>query len=118
MTRGTAGGATTAAGPAANQVTVTLTGVPTAQHMTVNLTNVGVTGGSTLNNLSANMDVLVGDVDVSRRVDSTDVFKVRQQSLQTTNSSNFRTDIDASGRIDSTDVFITRQNSLTALPAQ
>jgi hypothetical protein len=58
----------------------------------------------------------VGDIDGSRRVDSTDVFKVRQQSLQNANSSNFRTDVDGSGRVDSTDVFITRQHSLTALP--
>jgi len=61
--------------------------------------------------------VLLGDVDGSGRVDSTDVFQVRQQSLQDTNASNFREDIDESGRVDSTDVFITRQQTLTSLPA-
>jgi hypothetical protein len=74
--------------------------------------------GNTLNAASSpQMGVLVGDVDASGRVDSTDVFQVRQQSLQNANSSNFRADVDASGRIDSTDVFKTRQNSLSALPS-
>jgi hypothetical protein len=59
------------------------------------------------------MGVLLGDVDASGRVDSTDVFQVRQQTLQNTNSSNFRMDVDGSGRIDSTDVFIVRQQTLT-----
>ena len=62
------------------------------------------------------MGVLLGDVDASGRVDSTDVYQVRQQSLQNTNSSNFRMDVDGSGRIDSTDVYIVRQQTMTALP--
>jgi hypothetical protein len=62
------------------------------------------------------MGVLLGDVNGSSRVDSTDVFQVRQQTLQNANSSNFRMDVDVSGRIDSTDVFIVRQQTLTALP--
>jgi hypothetical protein len=62
------------------------------------------------------MSVLLADVDGSGRVDSTDTFLVRQDSLQTANPSNFRADVDTSGRIDSNDVFITRQQSLTSLP--
>jgi hypothetical protein len=62
------------------------------------------------------MGVLLGDVNASGRVDSTDVFQVRQQTLQNANSSNFRMDVDVSGRIDSTDVFIVRQQTLTGLP--
>jgi hypothetical protein len=52
----------------------------------------------------------------SGRVDSADVFQVRQQSLQAVNASNFRMDVDETGRIDSTDLFITRQQDLTGLP--
>jgi hypothetical protein len=94
---------------------VNLTGVPNKQYTTVTLNNVHDVANNA-GNVSATFGLLVGDIDASRRVDSTDVFQVRQQSLQNANSSNFRTDVDASGRIDSTDVFQTRQNSLNALP--
>ena len=70
----------------------------------------------TFPSVQARMDVLLGDVDASGRVDSTDVFQARQQTLQNANSFNFRMDVDESGRIDSTDVFMTRQQTLTSLP--
>jgi fibronectin type III domain protein/dockerin type I repeat protein len=95
---------------------VNLTGVTNAQRLTVTLTGITDTGGNGSATLSATMGVLLGDVDASGRVDSTDVFQVRQQTLKNANSSNFRTDVDVSGRIDSTDVFITRQQTLTSLP--
>jgi hypothetical protein len=99
-----------------HQYIVNLIGVTTAQYIVVTLANVSDNAGNFSASVPVTMGVLVGDVDASRRVDSTDVFQVRQQSLQTANPSNFRADVDASGRIDSTDVFITRQNSLQSLP--
>ncbi|HYR22721.1 MAG TPA: PKD domain-containing protein [Chthoniobacterales bacterium] len=103
-------------GPNANQYTVSITNVSNAQHLSVTLNDVHDSAGAVLNNSIARMGVLVGDVDASGRVDSTDVFQVRQQTLQNANANNFRTDVDESGRIDSTDVFITRQQTLTSLP--
>jgi hypothetical protein len=100
----------------AHNYIVNLTGVTNAQTITVSLTNVTDSVGDFSSALSVPMGVLLGDVDASGRVDSTDVFQVRQQTLQNANSSNFRMDIDGSGRIDSTDVFIVRQKTLTALP--
>jgi hypothetical protein len=100
----------------AHNYIVNLTGVTNAQVITVSLANVTDSAGNFSNTVSTQMGVLLGDVDGNRRVDSTDVFQVRQQSLQTTNSSNFRMDVDESGRIDSTDVFIVRQQTLTSLP--
>ena len=97
-----------------SQVTVNLTNVSNAQTLTINL--IGVTGGGGSGNVAIPMSVLLADVDGSGRVDSTDTFDVRQDSLQTANLSNFRADVDTSGRIDSNDVFITRQQSLTSLP--
>jgi hypothetical protein len=96
---------------------VNLTGVSTGQYITVTLNNVHDVPGNIGNVTGPQMGVLVGDVDASGRVDSTDVFQVRQQTLQNAGASNFRTDIDASGRIDSTDVFMTRQQTLTSLPS-
>jgi hypothetical protein len=98
------------------QYIVNLTGVTNAQRLTVTLNNVVDTAGNSAVTIPATMGVLLGDVDASGRVDSTDVFQVRQQTLQNANSSNFRMDVDISGRIDSTDVFITRQQTLTSLP--
>jgi Dockerin type I domain len=97
-----------------NQIFINLTGVSNAQRITVTLS--AVNDGTNTGDVSIPMGVLLGDVDASGRVDATDVFQVRQNTLQNANSSNFRTDVDESGRIDSTDVFITRQQSLTSLP--
>ena len=108
----------TAMGPKPNQYTVNLTNVSNAQYVQVNLFNVTDALGNTVSAVSSpEMGVLVGDVDASGRVDSTDVFDERQDSLQSTNASNFRADVDASGRVDSNDVFVTRQESLTSLPS-
>ena len=97
-----------------SQVTINLTNVSNAQTLAITL--VGVSGGGNSGNVSIPMSVLLGDVDSSARVDSTDVFQVRQQSLQNAGLGNFRDDVDCSGRIDSTDVFIVRQQNLTGLP--
>jgi uncharacterized repeat protein (TIGR03803 family) len=98
-----------------NQVFVNLTGVANAQKIT--LTLVGANDGTSRADIPVSMGVLLGDVNGSGRVDSSDVFQVRQQTLQNANSSNFRMDVDESGRIDSTDAFMTRQQSLTSLPS-
>jgi PKD domain/Dockerin type I domain len=103
-------------GPGLNQYTVNLSGVNNAQYISVALVNAKDHTGATGDVISPQVGILVGDVDHSGRVDSTDVFQVRQNSLQTAGSSNFQTDVDTSGRIDSTDVFQTRQDSLAALP--
>lgn len=99
------------------QYIVNLTAVGNAQYIVVTLTNVNDAAGNHDDSVSVPMGVLLADVDASGRVDSTDIFQVRQQTLQNANSSNFRMDVDASGRIDSTDVFITQQQSLTSLPS-
>lgn len=109
-------------GPGSNQYTVTITSVTNAQHHLVTLNGVPVTNGSkgnaaaTLNNAGASFDLLVGDVNATRRVDGGDVLITRQQNLQTLSISNFRADVNASGRIDGGDVLLTRNQNLTALP--
>ena len=97
-----------------NQVTVNCTGVPNAQTIAINL--VGVNDGTNIGDVSVPMAVLLGDVNVSRRVDGSDVSLIRQQNFQTISTSNFREDVNASGRIDGTDVSIARQQNFTVLP--
>ena len=87
-----------------------------AQYLTVTLTGVTDVAGNSGNVLSPQMGVLIGDVNASGRVDSGDVSLVRQQTLQTITTSNFREDINASGRIDAGDVSVARQQALTSLP--
>jgi hypothetical protein len=97
-----------------NQAFVNLTGVTNAQRITITLT--GVNDGTHTADVSVPMGVLFGDVDGSGRVDSGDVFSVRQQTGQSPTSSNFRNDVNTSGRIDSGDVFAVRQQTGTGLP--
>jgi hypothetical protein len=97
-----------------NQVIVNLTGVANAQ--TIMITLSGVNDGTNVADVSIPMGLLLGDVNASRRVDAADVSLVRQQTLQTVTTSNFREDINASGRIDAADVSIARQQTLTSLP--
>jgi hypothetical protein len=104
-----------AIGPNPNQYTVNVTGVNTGQYVTITLANVRDVGGH-IGDVSGTMGVLVGDVNASKRVDAADVSSVRQQTLQTVTTSNFRNDINASGRIDAADVSIARQQTLTSLP--
>jgi hypothetical protein len=100
----------------AHNYLVNLTGVTNAQVITVSLSNVTDTVGNFSSVLPAQMGVLLGDVNASRRVDAADVSSVRQQTLQPVTVSNFRSDINASGRIDAADVSIARQQTLTSLP--
>jgi hypothetical protein len=94
---------------------VNLTGIANVQVITISLTNVADSAGNFSSAVSAQMGVLLGDVNASRRVDAADVSLVRQQTLQPVTSSNFRADINASGRIDAADVSIARQQTLTSL---
>ena len=93
-----------------------LTGVANQQYLTVTLSNV-LDSQTNTGNVSGTMGVLIGDVNASGRVDSGDVSLVRQQTLQTITSTNFREDVNASGRIDSGDVSVARQQALTSLPS-
>jgi hypothetical protein len=105
-----------AIGTDAHQYIVNLTGITNAQHIFVTLRGVTDSAGNYSDAISAPMSVLLGDVNGSGRVDAADVSSVRQQTLQTITSSNFRNDLNASGRIDAADVSIARQQTLTSLP--
>jgi hypothetical protein len=119
---GTGSVSSTAIGPnaslnlAANQYEVNLTNVSNAQYITVTLNSVVDMAGNSGDVLSPQMGVLIGDVNASGRVDSGDVFSVRQNTGQGATLSNFRNDVNASGRIDSGDVFAVRQQTGTGLP--
>jgi hypothetical protein len=112
VTQGT--GAVSSTSITGNQIFVNLTGVANAQ--TIQVTLSAVNNGAGASDLVVPISILLGDVNGSSRVDAADVSSVRQQTLQTVTSANFRNDINASGRIDAADVSIARQQTLTSLP--
>jgi N-acetylneuraminic acid mutarotase len=97
-----------------NQITVNLTNVSNAQILSIVL--FGVSDGTNTTNVSASMAVLLGDVTADGQVDSGDLIKVKQQTLQPVDDSNFREDVNTDGNIDSSDLIITKRQTLTGLP--
>jgi hypothetical protein len=95
---------------------VNLKNVANAQHIFVTLHGVQDSAGHSSDVISVPMSVLLADVDGSGRVDSADVYAVRQHTLETPDGNTFRNDIDVTNRIDSTDVYMSRQQTLTGLP--
>ncbi len=96
---------------AGNEVTVTLTAVPDNRRVTVSVVNVN---GAF--NASASLGFLVGDVNNTRSVNSSDISGVKARSGQTTGVGNFRFDLNASGAINSSDISAVKARSGTALP--
>ena len=86
------------------------------QRLVVKLTAVQDVTGASGDVDGPDIGFLIGDVNGSARVDAGDVSLVRQQTLQTVTTSNFRNDLNASNRIDAGDVSIARQNALHSLP--
>ncbi len=62
--------------------------------------NVMSSSGDTLPDTAVSMNVLLGDVDASKRVDNTDVNLVRDQLGNPVTASNFREDVNTDGSID------------------
>ena len=99
---------------AGTDVTVNCTGVPNAQRIAINL--LGVNDGINVGDVSIPMDVLLGDVNLTRRTDAGDVTQVRNRTVSIPDASTFRYDVNASGRTDAGDVTTTRNATITVLP--
>jgi hypothetical protein len=112
----TAGSVSTSGiGTDAHQYIVNLTGITNAQSLSVSLTNVH----DALNNVgdvSAIMDVLIGDTTADRSVNSADIAQTKSQSGTVVTSSNFREDVTTDGNLNSGDIALTKSKSGTALP--
>jgi CSLREA domain-containing protein len=97
-----------------SRVTVNLTGVSNAQTIRITLSH--VSDGTSANDVSIPMGVLLGDTNNSRSVTSNDVSLTQSKVGQTTNGTNFREDVDLTGAINSTDVSLVQSKVGTALP--
>jgi hypothetical protein len=99
-----------------NVVTVDLHNVTIApRRLTINLIRVNDFNGGTAD-VHVPLNVLLGDVNSSKRTDNGDAIPIRNQSGSIPNSTTFRSDVNCSGRIDNGDAIIVRNNSGAVLP--
>jgi uncharacterized protein YdaL len=96
---GVAIGAVTAT-PSGNTIVVTLTGVREKSRVRISLA--AVNGGATP--VSASMGFLIGDINNTGAVNSSDISGVKARSGQVTTALNFKFDVNASGAINSSDI--------------
>ena len=94
-----------------NEAILTLTGVTNASRVQVNLP--GVNGAV---DATAFVGFLLGDVNGSRLVNSTDILTVKAVSGQAASASTFKTDLNASGLTNSTDILTVKSVSGQTLP--
>ena len=88
------------------EVIVTLTGIADNQRLTVSLNGVNETI-----NASVSIGFLVGDINNSRTVNSSDITGVKARSGQTTDASNFAFDLNASGSVNASDILAVKARS-------
>ena len=117
VTQGSATIGNPTVGPNLNQVTVPLTNVIDKQHLIVTLGGALDTNGAALSTLSARVDLLVGDTNADRFVDSADIAQTKSQSGNAVTNTNFREDLNADGFLDSADIGLVKSKSGDALPA-
>ena len=101
--------------PSSNDVIVTLTNVPDNKRLTVTLTGLNGLPG-TPGTATASMGFLVGDVNNTRSVNSSDISGVKARSGQSTTALNFQFDVNASGAINSSDISAVKARSGLTLP--
>jgi hypothetical protein len=109
---GTAGAATFSG----NTMTVPLTGVPDAQKITVTLNGVTDASSHVMPSTSVSMNVLLGDTNGNKTVNSTDVSQTKSQSGSAISAANFRSDNSVNGIINATDVSQVKVSSGHGVP--
>jgi sugar lactone lactonase YvrE len=99
--------------PAINErsVTINLTGVADAQNVSIVLRKATDNFGQTYPDQTVSMNILVGDVNGNKTVNSSDVSQVKMQSGLAITNANFRSDLDANGNINATDTSLAKANS-------
>lgn len=101
-----------------SEVTVHIANAANAQTISVDL--LGVSAGAAAATISAPLNVLVGDTNADRTVNSADISEVKSQSGQPVSDAeghnNFREDLNADGDINSADISLVKSKSGTGLP--
>ncbi|MEQ1518741.1 MAG: dockerin type I domain-containing protein [Usitatibacteraceae bacterium] len=97
--------------PSGNDAIVTLTNIADNTRVTVTLNGINGAGTAT-----ASMGFLVGDINNSRSVNSSDISGVKARSGQTATVANFLFDVNASGSVNSSDISAVKARSGLVLP--
>lgn len=95
-----------------SEVTVAVTNVPDMQRVTITLVNVNGTPAP----FPITMGFLIGDVNNSRSVNSSDISSVKARSGQLTTGANFLFDLNTTGGINSSDISTVKARSGLTLP--
>jgi hypothetical protein len=110
---GTVAGSPTFSG---NTMTVNLTGVTDVQMITVTLSGVTDVFSQVLSDTAISMNMLTGDTNANKSVNSADIAQTKGQSGLPVTAANFRTDVNVSGAISAADIAQVKANSGHTLP--
>jgi hypothetical protein len=97
-------------------MTVPLTGVPDAQKIAVTLNGVTDASSHVMPSTSVSMNVLLGDTNGNKTVNSTDVSQTKSQSGSAISAANFRSDNTVNGIINATDISQVKVSSGHGVP--
>ena len=100
-----------------NEMRVPLTGVNNQQYVTVTVSSVTAADGSSGGSGSIRLGYLLGDVDNSRAVTTSDLGLVNAQVAQFVTAANYLKDVNASGTLTLSDKGIVNTQLTKALPA-
>ena len=105
---GTVSGTPTFAG---NTMTVNLTGVADVQKITVTLSGVTDSFAQVLPNTAVSMNMLIGDINGNKTVNSSDIGQVKSSSGATAATRNFKADVVVNGSIGASDISLVKSRS-------
>jgi N-acetylneuraminic acid mutarotase len=95
-------------------LTISLSSVADAQRVTINL--LSVSDGTNSGDIALPIELLIGDVNGDRVVNSGDALQTRNRSGQATDATNFRADVNTDGNVNSGDAISVRSRSGNFLP--
>jgi hypothetical protein len=101
---------------ASNTMTVNLTGVTDVQKITVTLNNVTDSFAQVLPATAVSMNLLIGDTNGNKTVNSTDIGQTKTQSGAPVTTANFRQDVTPNGTINASDIGLVKSRSGASVP--
>jgi hypothetical protein len=99
-----------------NTMTVNLTGVTDVQQITLTLSNVTDTFGQVRPTTAVSMNLLLGDTNANKAVNSTDIGQTKTQSGVAVATANFRQDVFPNGMINASDIGVVKASSGASVP--
>jgi hypothetical protein len=101
---------------AGKTMTVNLSGVADVQKITVTLSNVTNTSSQVLPGTAVSMNLLIGDTNGSKTVNSTDIGQTKTQSGVPVTTANFRQDVTPNGTTNASDIGLVKSRSGASVP--